>query len=139
MIIVLLSMIAGSMLSAFFLRAFKEADDIRRKRSERMVNIESNEQLDRLIASGFQITGLEIGINDASKLDIDPLDMTIRSCVRQAAQSRAAVLRGALTFADREKPEIMYAIILTSELVEKAWRALEDLEEKEATDEKPRA
>lgn len=96
-------------------------------------NIKTKEEWDELIDSGAVITKLNIQINDTSKMEVNPLDWTIREIIKGAALSNSAVTRGYLTLADArdDNPEIMYAIIISDSLVKKATNLLEELEKEE--------
>lgn len=92
------------------------------------VNIKSIEHLDELIEKGFKINKLNIEVNNPP-VELSPLDMTIRQLAKQAIGSNAVTLRGAITLADREEPEILYYILLTEDLVKKINPLLEKFEE----------
>lgn len=102
------------------------ADKLRPERET--VEIKSVEHLDELLEHGFTINQLDIKINDCP-IDANPLNITIKELAKQTIESNAVTLRGTITFKDQNEPEILYYIILTKDLVNKANTLLEKFEE----------
>jgi hypothetical protein len=98
--------------------------------ARRTVNIKSVEHLEELIEQGFKINNLEILAHDVpSASELNPLNMTLKKLVIHALESNATTLRGAITLADREEPEILYYVVYTEDLVKKVNSLLEKFEE----------
>lgn len=82
-----------------------------------------------MMEDGFRLTNLEISINNPSK-EFDPLEMTVRKLASTALASNSASLTGVVTLGASIKPELLYWIVVTEPLVEKAKGTIKAFEKK---------